>query len=106
VNEYFARQLENILRPDDEPRATEWIDEMVALIALTAKREDVDLFPRYDFMRRWFEVDHLAFTTFVSADGLHMNDWSYACLAKGLGIAIHEAATRPVLSADRHAFSD
>jgi len=80
--------------------------QMVALIALTAKREDVDLFPRYDFMRRWFEVDHLAFTTFVSADGLHMNDWSYACLAKGLGIAIHEAATRPVLSADRHAFSD
>src|SRR6185312_2492005 len=33
---------------------------MVALIALTAKREDVDLFPRFDFMRRWFEVDHLA----------------------------------------------
>jgi lysophospholipase L1-like esterase len=79
---------------------------MVALIALTAKREDVDLFPRFDFMRRWFEVDHLAFTTFVSADGLHMNDWSYACLAKGLGMAIHEAATRAVLSADRHAFSD
>src|SRR5450755_2628515 len=23
----------NILRPDDEPRATEWIDEMIALVA-------------------------------------------------------------------------
>jgi hypothetical protein len=25
-----------------------------------------------------------------------MNDWSYACLARGLGEAIAEAATRPV----------
>jgi hypothetical protein len=28
-----------------------------------------------------------------------MNDWGYACMAKGLGIAIAEAATRPVMSA-------
>ena len=28
-----------------------------------------------------------------------MNDWSYACFAKGLGLAIAEAAERPVLSA-------
>jgi hypothetical protein len=37
--------------------------------------------------------------TFVSADGLHMNDWSYACLAKGLALAIAEAATRPTATA-------
>jgi len=72
---------------------------MVALIALTAKQEDVDLFPRYDVMRRWREVDNMDFKAFVSADGLHMNDWSYDCLAKGLTLAIGEAATRPVLSA-------
>ncbi len=30
----------------------------------------------------------------VSADGLHMNDWSYACLAKVLGMAIADAAPR------------
>ena len=30
----------------------------------------------------------------MSPDGLHMNDWSYACLAKGLALAIAEAATR------------
>jgi acyl-CoA thioesterase I len=71
---------------------------MVALIALTAKREDVDLFPRYDLMQRWYNADHLSFKTFVSADGLHMNDWSYACLAKGLGLAIADAASRPILS--------
>jgi acyl-CoA thioesterase I len=73
--------------------------QMVALIAMTAKQEDVDLFPRYDMMQRWNKVDHLSFKAFVSRDGLHMNDWSYACLAKGLGRAIADAATRPVVSA-------
>jgi acyl-CoA thioesterase I len=72
---------------------------MVALIAMTAKQDDVDLFPRYDMMRRWSTVDHLSFASFVSRDGVHMNDWSYACLAQGLGMAIAEAATRPMLSA-------
>jgi hypothetical protein len=28
-----------------------------------------------------------------------MNDWSYACLAKGLALAIAEAATRPTATA-------
>jgi acyl-CoA thioesterase-1 len=79
---------------------------MVALIATTAKQENVDLFPRYDVMRRWHDVDHLSFKSFVSADGLHMNDWSYACLAKGLGVAIAEAVTRPVLSASVRIFAE
>ena len=78
-----------------KPEAT----RMVELIASTAKHEDVDLFPRFDVMRRWHEVDHIAFKTFVSPDGLHMNDWSYGCFAKGLGMAIAEAAQRPVVSA-------
>jgi len=72
---------------------------MVALIATTAKREDVDLFRRFDVMRYWRDVDHLGFETFVSSDGLHMNDWSYACMARGLGNAIAEAAQRPMMSA-------
>jgi acyl-CoA thioesterase I len=72
---------------------------MVELIASTAKHENVDLFRRFDVMRRWHEVDHIAFKTFVSADRLHMNDWSYGCFAKGLGMAIAEAAQRPVVSA-------
>jgi acyl-CoA thioesterase I len=79
---------------------------MVELIGLTAKQEGVDLFQRYAVMKRWNEVDHLGFPTFVSADGLHMNDWSYACLAKGLGMAIAEAARRPVVQASVQAFAD
>lgn len=72
---------------------------MLEFIATMAKRENVALFRRYDVMKRWSEVDHLPFNVFVAADGLHMNDWSYACMAKGLGMAIAEAAQRPVMSA-------
>ncbi|MBI3705225.1 MAG: SGNH/GDSL hydrolase family protein [Rhizobiales bacterium] len=78
-----------------KPQAT----QAVRLIATTAKSEDVDLFRRFDVMKHWVEVDHIAVETFVAADGLHLNDWSYACMAKGLGVAIAEAAQRPVISA-------
>ena len=72
---------------------------MVSLIATAAKAEHVGVFHRFELMRRWRESEHLPFETFISADGLHMNDWSYACLAKALGIAIAEAATRPTATA-------
>jgi acyl-CoA thioesterase-1 len=80
-----------------KPEAT----RMVTLIATTANRTGVDLFHRFALMKRWREIDGLTFASFLSPDGLHMNDWSYACLARGLGEAIAEAATRqePVISA-------
>ena len=72
---------------------------MVSLIATAAKAEHVGVFHRFELMRRWHETERLPFETFVSADGLHMNDWSYACLAKALGMAIAEAATRSTATA-------
>ncbi len=72
---------------------------MVSLIATTAKAEHVSVFHRFELMRRWRESESLPFETFVSSDGLHMNDWSFACLAKALGVAIAEAATRPTATA-------
>jgi len=75
---------------------------MVEQIALAAKQEDVGLFQRFAVMREWHDVQHLSFDTFVSPDHLHMNDWSYACLAKLLGGAIAEAATRPITAASVH----
>jgi lysophospholipase L1-like esterase len=75
---------------------------MVEQIALAAKQEDVALFQRFAVMRDWHEMQHLSFDTFVSPDHLHMNDWSYACLAKLLGGAIAEAATRPIAAAAVH----
>jgi acyl-CoA thioesterase I len=80
-----------VVKPDAE--------RMVELISMTAKREDVDLFRRFDVMKRWNVVDQLPFDAFTSPDGLHMNDWGYACMAKGLGMVIAEAAQRPVMSA-------
>jgi lysophospholipase L1-like esterase len=77
-------------------------DGMVEQIALAAKEEDVGLFRRFAVMRNWHDVEHISFDTFVSPDRLHMNDWSYACIAKLLGIAIAEAATRPIASASVH----
>jgi acyl-CoA thioesterase-1 len=75
------------------------VEPMLALISLTAKQANVDLFRRFAVMKRWHDRDHLKFEVFVSRDRLHMNDWSYACMAKGLSAAIAEAATRPVMSA-------
>jgi acyl-CoA thioesterase-1 len=68
---------------------------LLRLLAMLAKQENVSVFPRFAVMRRWSEVEGLSFDVFLSPDGLHMNDWSYACIAKVLGEAIAEAATRP-----------
>jgi acyl-CoA thioesterase-1 len=76
------------------------VEPMLALISFTAKQENVDLFRRFEVMKRWHDEDHLKFESFVAPDGLHMNDWSYACMAKGLAAVIAEAATRPTMSAD------
>jgi acyl-CoA thioesterase I len=75
---------------------------MVEQIALAAKEENVTLFHRFAVMRDWHDVQHISFDAFVSPDRLHMNDWSYACLAKLLGKAIAEAATRPIAAAAVH----
>jgi acyl-CoA thioesterase I len=71
-------------------------------IALAAKEGNVDLFNRFALMRNWYEVQHIPFDAFVAPDELHMNDWSYACVAKLLAGAIAEAATRPTASAAAH----
>jgi acyl-CoA thioesterase I len=70
-------------------------------IALEAKDENVDLFHRFGVMRDWHEAQHDSFDVFVSPDGLHMNDWGYACWAKLLATAIANAASPPVASATR-----
>jgi acyl-CoA thioesterase I len=90
-----------LIDPQYVPRviAKRHADEMVSLIATTAREERVDHFRRFDLMRHWHETEHLPFKRFVSPDGLHMNDWSYACLAKGLGLAIAEATERSTTTA-------
>jgi len=71
----------------------------IAQVAEAAKEEKVGLLRRYDIMRRWHETEGLPMDAFVTADGLHLNDWGYACIAKSLGVAIADAATRPTETA-------
>lgn len=72
--------------------------KMVDFIASVSKQEDVGLFRRFEAMKRWNE-DGLPFSAFTIADGLHMNDWGYACMAHHLGLAIAEAVKRPIVAA-------
>jgi lysophospholipase L1-like esterase len=72
---------------------------MVTLIDVAAKELNVGVFQRFSVMRHWREARGLPFETFITADGLHLNDWGYDCWARLLSGAVAEAATRPALSA-------
>jgi acyl-CoA thioesterase-1 len=74
-------------------------DGMIKLLQETARFETVNLFRRFALMRHWHQVERMPFEAFLSPDELHMNDFSYGCVARALGSAIAEALTRPMLSA-------
>ena len=61
---------------------------MEKLIAEVAERNRVGLFRRFEIMRHWLSDAPAEGATAISADGLHMTDRSYACLASGLADAI------------------
>jgi acyl-CoA thioesterase-1 len=52
-----------LVDPQFAPRVIEKPDseQMVGLIAATAKRQNIDLFRRFAVMRYWREVRHVAF---------------------------------------------
>jgi lysophospholipase L1-like esterase len=68
--------------------------DLVRMIARAASDTGVNVFRRFELMRRWREVKQIAFDKFLSEDEFHMNDWSYACVATALAEAMAEAATR------------
>jgi acyl-CoA thioesterase I len=72
---------------------------MVDMIARAAKVANVDVFHRFAVMRYWRETAAIPFDTFISSDELHMNDWSYGCVAKLLAGSIADAATRATVTA-------
>jgi acyl-CoA thioesterase-1 len=90
-----------LIDPQYAPRviARPTAESMISLIEHTAKIEAVNLFRRFALMRHWRKVEHMPFEAFLSPDELHMNDFSYACVARALGGAISEAMTRPVATA-------
>jgi lysophospholipase L1-like esterase len=74
-------------------------ERMVGLIAAAADRATfpVNVFQRYDMMRRWHEVERVSFDRIVDptdGDRLHHSDWSVHRMADALADTIANAAAR------------
>jgi lysophospholipase L1-like esterase len=89
MNPQYAPKV--IAKPD--------IDRMVDLINAAAKETNVNLFQRFAMMRYWRLTEDMPFSAFLSPDELHLNDWSYGCIAKMLAREIADAVTRPTVTA-------
>jgi lysophospholipase L1-like esterase len=77
-----------LVDPQYSPRVNERAEsagQMVKLLGKVAELRHVGFFPRFEVMRDWHEKQSIPIDTFVIADGLHMNDWGYACFAQLLG---------------------
>ncbi|WOK16101.1 MULTISPECIES: SGNH/GDSL hydrolase family protein [Rhodopseudomonas] len=77
-----------LVDPQYAPRVNErgeTAGKTVRLLGKLAELRRVGVFPRFEVMREWHEQQALPFENFVIADGLHMNDWGYACFAQLLG---------------------
>jgi lysophospholipase L1-like esterase len=77
-----------LVDPQYSPQVTEHHEnasKMVKLLGKIGQLRHVGVFPRFEVMRQWHENQSLPIDTFVIADGLHMNDWGYACFAQTLG---------------------
>ncbi len=76
------------------------VHDMVGMIGLVAKQTHVPVFRRYVAMRHWHDDQAIPFDRFIIADGLHMNDWGYSCLARLLADNIATAVARSRTMAD------
>ena len=77
-----------LVDPQYSPRINERAESagrMVNLLRRIASLRHVGIFPRFEVMRDWHEKQAIPVDNFVIADGLHMNDWGYACFAQLLG---------------------
>lgn len=89
-----------VMNPQYAPKVLEKFDvfRAVDVIGATAKAEGVGLFQRFALMRHWYETDRMPFEAFLSPDGLHMNDWSYACIGQVLADGIVQAGNSTLMA--------
>ena len=77
-----------LVDPQYSPKVNERgesVSKMVTLLGKVAQLRHIGIFPRFEVMRDWHEKQAIPIESFVIADGLHMNDWGYACFAQLLG---------------------
>ncbi|NEW89740.1 SGNH/GDSL hydrolase family protein [Rhodopseudomonas sp. WA056] len=80
-----------LVDPQYAPRVNERPEhagKMIKALGRLAELRHVGIFPRFEVMKEWHEQQAIPFDKFVIADGLHMNDWGYACFAQLLGDGI------------------
>lgn len=68
--------------------------KMNNLLGSIAHAKHIARFPRFAVMRNWHDGQKMSFDTFVIKDGLHLNDWGYACFAQLLGDTIIDTVGR------------
>jgi acyl-CoA thioesterase I len=90
-----------LVNPQYAPKilAKPGVENSVDTITATARDAEVGVFDRFSVMRYWVDTEHMTFEQFLSPDLLHMNDWSYACVAKLLANAIVDGAKPPAATA-------
>lgn len=71
---------------------------MVRMLQNVAQTSNVPVFHRYAIMNHWRTVENVPFDHFIIKDGLHMNDWSYGCIAKLLATSIVTAVNQPTIA--------
>ena len=78
-----------LMTPQFAPRVIEAPrhGEIVAGLNRLARRAGVGLFHRFEIMRSWHRSG-IGFEAMLSSDRLHMNDWSYGCVARLMADAI------------------
>ena len=77
-----------LVDPQYSPRVNEKAEsagKMIKLLGRVAELHKVGVFPRFEVMRDWHEKQSIPTEEFIIPDGLHMNDWGYACFAQLLG---------------------
>jgi lysophospholipase L1-like esterase len=77
-----------LVDPQYSPRVNEKAEgasKMIKLLGRVAELRKVGIFPRFEVMRDWHEKQSIPTEEFIIPDGLHMNDWGYACFAQLLG---------------------
>lgn len=88
-----------LMSPQYAPRliASGRSDEIAAQLASLATAEKAPLFPRYEIMKAWRDAQGIPFADFLIGDGLHLNDWAYACTAQLLARAMTPALQDPAI---------
>ncbi len=77
---------------------------MLDRLQAVATRNGVPVFHRYALMRAWYDTMKDGYSALLSADGLHLNDASYGCLAYQVAAAVageRAPGTSATLATDR-----